>query len=60
MSRYPEPYHYRLSPREVRTLLVLANSNPQAVRDELRYLHSRYGGQDEENPWDRLPSSFFR
>jgi len=60
MSNYSEPYQRHLSTLETRVSLVLANSNPQVVRDELRYLYGRYVRQDAENPWDRLPGSFAR
>lgn len=60
MSYYPEPYQRRLSVLETRVCLVLANSNPQVVRDELRRLFGRQAHQEDDNPWDRLPGSFSR
>jgi hypothetical protein len=51
MTKYQEPYpsNYRPSPRDVRTMLALTCSNPQIVRDELRYLYGSLDDEDEPN-----------
>lgn len=52
--QYPYPSNYWPDPREVRVMLILANSNSQVVRDELAKL---FGEPERPSPWDCLPSS---